>query len=60
MIRMEDGGSISFVTIDSFCGNYFCASLYFRRRVMLVYESLEMTFDPRNVLFRDLGKILPT
>ena len=25
---MEDWGSISFVTVASFCGNYFCASLY--------------------------------
>ena len=32
---------------------------YFRRRVMLVYESLEIKFDPRNILFRDLDKILP-
>ena len=36
------------------------AKSYFRRKVMLVYESLEITFDPRNILFRDLGKILPT
>ena len=36
------------------------ARSYFRRKVMLVYESLEITFDPRNILFRDLGKILPT
>ena len=35
------------------------AKSYFRRRVMLVYESLEIMFDPRNILFRDLGKILP-
>ena len=34
------------------------ARIYFRRKVMLVYESLEITFDPRNILFRDLGKIL--
>ena len=33
--------------------------IYFRRWVMLVYESLEITFDPRNILFRDLSKILP-
>ena len=32
---------------------------YFGRRVMLVYESLEITFEPRNIPFRDLGKILP-
>ena len=32
---------------------------YFRRKIMSVYESLEITFDPRNILFRDLGKILP-
>ena len=36
------------------------ARSYFRRRVMLVYESLEITFDPRNILFRNLGKIPPT
>ena len=35
------------------------AKSYFRRKVMLVYESLEITFDPRNILFRDLAKILP-
>ncbi len=35
------------------------ARSYFRRNVMLVCESLEITFDPRNILFRDLGKILP-
>ena len=35
------------------------ARIYLRRRVMLVYESLEITFDPRNILFRDLGRILP-
>ena len=35
------------------------ARSYFRRKVMLVYESLEITFDPRNILFRDLSKILP-
>ena len=34
------------------------AKRYFRK-VMLVYESLEITFDPRNILFRDLSKILP-
>ena len=34
------------------------AKSYFRRKVMLVYESLEITFEPRNILFRDLGKIL--
>ena len=27
MVRMEDVGSIGFVTAGSFCGNYFCASL---------------------------------
>ena len=32
---------------------------YFRWKIMLVYESLEITFDPRNILFRDLSKILP-
>jgi transposase len=36
------------------------AKRYFRQKVMLVYESLEIAFDPRNILFRDLGKILPT
>ena len=35
------------------------ARSYFRRNSMLVYESLEITFDPRNVLFRNLDKILP-
>ena len=34
------------------------ARSYFRRNSMLVYESLEITFDPRNVLFRDLDKML--
>ena len=34
------------------------ARSYFRLKVVPVYESLEITFDPRN-LFRDLGKILP-
>lgn len=34
------------------------AKSYFRK-VMLVYGSLEITFDPRNILFRDLSKILP-
>ena len=33
---------------------------YFRRKVMLVYGSLEIKFDPRNILFRNLDKILPT
>ena len=28
MIGVEDMGSISFVTVASFCGHYFCASLY--------------------------------
>jgi hypothetical protein len=32
---------------------------YFRWKVMLVYESPEITFEPRNILFRDLDKILP-
>ena len=35
------------------------AKSYFRWKIMLVYESLEITFDPRNILFRDLSKILP-
>lgn len=30
MITVEDRGSISFVTVDGFCRNYFCASLYIR------------------------------
>ncbi|MCE2509089.1 MAG: transposase [Nitrosopumilaceae archaeon] len=34
------------------------ARSYFRK-VMLVYESLEIKFNPRNILFRDLDKILP-
>ena len=32
---------------------------YFRRKTMPVYESLEITFDPRYTLFRNLNKILP-
>ena len=36
------------------------AKSYFRRKIMSVYESLEIKFDPRNILFRDLNKILPT
>ena len=28
------------------------AKSYFRRKAVLVYESLEITFDPRNILFR--------
>lgn len=35
------------------------AKSYFRRKIMLVYESLEIKFDPRNILFRNLNKILP-
>ena len=35
------------------------AKSYFRRKIMSVYESLEIKFDPRNILFRDLDKILP-
>ena len=31
-----------------------------RRKVMPVHGSLEITFDPRNILSRDLCKILPT
>ncbi|MBI1658856.1 MAG: transposase [Thaumarchaeota archaeon] len=34
------------------------AKSYFRRKIMLVYESLEIKFDPRNILFRDLDKML--
>ena len=36
------------------------AKSYFRRKVMLVYKSLEITFDPRNILFRNLDKIYST
>lgn len=36
------------------------AKRYFRRKIMLIYESLEIKFDPRNILFRNLDKILPT
>lgn len=32
------------------------ARSYSRRNSMLVYESLEITFDPRNILFRNLDK----
>ncbi len=35
------------------------AKRYFRRKIMLIYESLEIKFDPRNILFRNLDKILP-
>ena len=35
------------------------AKSYFRRKIMSAYESLEIKFEPRNILFRDLGKILP-
>lgn len=35
------------------------ARSYFRRKVMFVYESLEITFDPRNILFRSLDKLYP-
>ena len=35
------------------------AKSYFRRKIMSVYESLEITLDPRNILFRNLDKILP-
>ncbi len=34
------------------------ARICFRRKIMLVYESLEIKFEPRNILFRDLGKML--
>ena len=34
------------------------ARIYFRRTIMSVYESLEIKFEPRNILFRDLGKML--
>lgn len=33
---------------------------YFRRKVMLVYESLEIIFNPRDILFKNLDKIFPT
>ena len=35
------------------------ARSYFRRKVMLVYESLEINFNPRNILFRGLDKLYP-
>ena len=35
------------------------AKSYFRRKVMLVYESLEINFNPRNTLFRSLDKLYP-
>ena len=35
------------------------ARSYFRRKVMLVYESLEINFNPRNILFRSLDKLYP-
>ena len=34
------------------------ARSYFRRKIISVYESLEIKFEPRNILFRDLDKIL--
>ena len=34
------------------------AKSYFRRKIMSVYESLEIKFEPRNILFRDLDKML--
>ena len=33
---------------------------YFRRKVMFVYASLEIRFNPRNILFMNLNKIFPT
>lgn len=36
------------------------AKSYFGWKVMLVYESLETRFNPRNILFRNLDKIFPT
>ena len=33
------------------------AKRYFRRKIMSVYELLEITFDPLNILFRNLDKI---
>ncbi len=35
------------------------AKSYFRRKVMLVYESLEINFNPRDILFRNLDKLYP-
>ncbi len=35
------------------------AKRYFRRKIMRIYESLEIKFDPRSILFRNLDKILP-
>ena len=33
---------------------------YFRRKVMLVYESLEIIFNPRGILFKNLDRVFPT
>ncbi len=35
------------------------ANSYFRRKVMFVRGSLETKFEPRNILFRSLDRILP-
>ncbi len=35
------------------------AKSYFRRKAMLVYESPEIKFEPRDILFRSLDRILP-
>ena len=35
------------------------AKSYFRRKIISVYESFEITLDSHNTLFRDLSKILP-
>ena len=34
------------------------AKRYFRRKIMSVYESLEIKFEPRNILSKDLDKTL--
>ncbi len=31
---------------------------YFRRKIMLIYELLKIKFEPRNILFRNLDKII--
>ncbi len=35
------------------------AKNHFRRKAVPVYESLETKFEPRNILFRSLDRILP-
>ena len=36
------------------------AESYFMRKVMLMYESFEISFNSCNILFRNLDKIFPT